>query len=164
MANLDSIYRQYADDVFKYLMCLCHDPILSEELTQETFYQAVKSIDRYNGQCKMSVWLCQIAKHSYYKYVDKKRKTKFQSLEDYESFVPPLTSPESELMEKEDKISFYRKIYVLENPYREVVLLRILGDLSFKEIGEIHMKTENWARVTYYRAKVKLGKEVDADE
>ncbi|MFS0861114.1 RNA polymerase sigma factor [Fredinandcohnia sp. 179-A 10B2 NHS] len=164
MANLDSIYRQYADDVFRYLMCLCHDPILSEELTQETFYQAVKSIDRYNGQCKMSVWLCQIAKHSYYKYVDKKRKTKSQSLEDYQSFASPLTNPESELIEKEDKISFYRKIYVLENPYREVVLLRILGDLSFKEIGEIHMKTENWARVTYYRAKEKLGKEVDTDE
>lgn len=132
-------------------MCLCHDADLSEELTQETFYQAVKSIDRYNGECKMSVWLCQIAKHSYYKYIEK-HKRRNEISQDTRNSV----SPETEFIHSEDKIALYRTVHLLEEPYKEVLLLRILGGLSFKEIGDIHFKTENWARVTFYRAKTKL--------
>lgn len=133
-------------------MCLCHNADLSEELTQETFYQAVKSIDRYNGECKMSVWLCQIAKHTYYKYLEKNKKEQ----RDVGQHHILHTSPETEFIHTEDKIALYRTIHLLEEPYKEVLLLRILGDLSFKEIGEIQLKNENWARVTFYRAKLKL--------
>ncbi|GLC89487.1 RNA polymerase sigma factor [Lysinibacillus piscis] len=151
MGELTEIYEQYADSVFKYLMVLCSNKDVAEELTQETFYQAVRSIDNYNGECKMSVWLCQIAKHTYYKYVDKQMKQPNQppSL----SYFP---SAESHLIENENKLVLYRTIHLLDEPYKEIVLLRILGGLSFKEIGEIHRKSENWARVTYYRAKLKL--------
>lgn len=152
MGIIDEIYLNYAEDVFKYLMCLCHNADLSEELTQETFYQAVKSIDRYNGECKMSVWLCQIAKHSYYKYLERNKKP----LRDiFQNEILHL-SPETELIHSEDKIALYRIIHLLDEPYKEVLLLRILGGLSFKEIGEIQLKNENWARVTFYRAKMKL--------
>jgi RNA polymerase sigma factor (sigma-70 family) len=153
LGELDEIYSNYAEEVFKYLMCLCHNAALSEELTQETFYQAVKSIDRYNGQCKMSVWLCQIAKHSYYKYLEQHNKKQERAM-----FRDNLihTSPEVEIIDSEDRIALYRKIHLLEEPYKEVLLLRILGGLSFKEIGEIQQKNENWARVTFYRSKIKL--------
>jgi RNA polymerase sigma factor (sigma-70 family) len=152
LGELDEIYSNYAEEVFKYLMCLCHDADLSEELTQETFYQAVKSIDRYNGKCKMSVWLCQIAKHSYYKHLEQNKKQQRQKFQDDALH----TSPEAEFIYSEDKIALYRIIHFLEEPYKEVLLLRILGGLSFKEIGEIQLKNENWARVTFYRAKMKL--------
>jgi RNA polymerase sigma-70 factor (ECF subfamily) len=152
LGELDEIYRNYSEEVFKYLMCLCNNVALSEELTQETFYQAVKSIDRYNGQCKMSVWLCQIAKHSYYKYLEHNKKQERAMFRD--NIIH--TSPEAEIIDSEDRIALYRKIHLLEEPYKEVLLLRILGGLSFKEIGEIQRKNENWARVTFYRAKIKL--------
>ncbi|MFS1515392.1 RNA polymerase sigma factor [Bacillus sp. SCS-151] len=152
MRDLSEIYNNYAEDVFKYLMCLCNDPDLSDELTQETFYQAVKSIDRYNGECKMSVWLCQIAKHSYYKYLEKIKKERKKVLKD--KIVH--TSPEAEMINSENKIELFRMVHILSEPYKEVLLLRILGNMSFREIGEIHFKNENWARVTFYRAKNKL--------
>lgn len=151
MGELTEIYKQYADGVFKYLMVLCRNADVAEELTQETFYQAVRSIDNYNGECKMSVWLCQIAKHTYYKYVDKQVKQPTQS--NSSSHLPSL---ENNFIESENKIALYRTIHLLEEPYKEIVLLRMLGGLSFKEIGEIHKKNENWARVSFYRAKLKL--------
>jgi RNA polymerase sigma factor (sigma-70 family) len=152
LGDLHEIYNNHSEVVFKYLMCLCHNADLSEELTQETFYQAVRSIDRYNGECKISVWLCQIAKHSYYKYLEKNNKERRNVLQDNTLH----TSPEDELIHSEDKIALYKTIHLLEEPFKEVLFLRILGGLSFKEIGEIQLKNENWARVTFYRAKMKL--------
>lgn len=150
MNELTEIYEKYGDQVFKYLYVLCRNTDIAEELTQETFYQAVRSIDSYNGKCKMSVWLCQIAKYTYYKYVDKQVKQPQSSY-----LTNQIPSAESNIIER-NKITIYRKIHLLEEPFKEIVLLRILGALSFKEIGEIYQKNENWARVTFYRAKVKL--------
>ncbi|MBN8192963.1 sigma-70 family RNA polymerase sigma factor [Bacillus sp. NTK074B] len=152
MGELEEIYHTYADEVFRYLMVLCRNRDVAEELTQETFYQAVRSIDRFNGECKMSVWLCQIAKHSYYKYVDKSKRQKVE----VDQCAPVHPSPESEYIQSEEKVVLYRNIHSLNEPYKEVLLLRMLGGLSFREIGEIQRKNENWARVTYYRAKLKL--------
>ncbi|MBS4198253.1 sigma-70 family RNA polymerase sigma factor [Bacillus sp. FJAT-49732] len=151
MDELTEVYEQHAEQVFKYLMVLCRNLDIAEELTQETFYQAVRSIDTYNGECKMSVWLCQIAKHTYYKYVDKQVKQPQPH-----HLLNHLPSVETNLIESENKIGLYRMIHLLEDPYKEILLLRILGGLTFKEIGEIHLKNENWARVTFYRAKLKL--------
>lgn len=151
MDELTEIYEQNAKQVFKYLITLCRNSDIADELTQETFYQAVRSIDNYNGECKMSVWLCQIAKHTYYKYVDKQAKMTTQV-----RTADSSNSLEYTLINDENKIELFRIIHLLEEPYKEIVLLRLLGDLSFKEIGEIHQRNENWARVTFYRAKLKL--------
>ncbi len=165
MRDLNNIYELYAADVFKYLLCLCQNADLSEELTQETFYQAVKSINSYNGSCKMSVWLCQIAKHSYYKYLEKNKKHPKNSLDVVQNeTATTFETPETETVRKDEKVSIYRKIHLLEEPYKEVLLLRLLGDLSFREIGEIQGKSENWARVTFYRAKLKLRERMENDE
>lgn len=156
--EMNGIYEEHAQTVFKYLMILCKDENLAEELTQETFYRAIKSIDRYDGTCKVSTWLCQIAKHIWYQDIDKKnRKKTFELSED---MVSNNTSIEDVCCLKEKKMEMMKQVYKLDQTAKEVVLLRITGAFSFREIGELFNKNENWARVTFYRAKQKIGKGV----
>ena len=128
LANMEEIYQAHARTVYKFLLSQCHDADLAEELTQETFYQAVRSIDRFNGSCKVSVWLCQIAKHLWYQHLRKRK-------------------PEEPLPEDG-----------LPGPSAEEVYLRAFGGLSFREIGDVLGRTETWARVTFYRGKEALRK------
>ena len=168
MEDLSEIYKSYANEVKLFLLCLTSSEDLAEELTQETFYQAVKSIHRYNGECKISVWLCQIAKHSYFDYLKKAKHRNHTSI-DY------LTKTGVDIRSKEDLLDIamikestlreiHQEIRQLHEPYAEIRLLRITMDLSFKELGDIYEKSENWARVTYYRAKCKLAERVNSDE
>ena len=157
MQDMEKIYEQYFEIVNKYLFCLTHNNDISEELTQETFYRAVKKINTYNGECKISVWLCQIAKNLWY---DQCRKNK-KIINTEEIFdVQALDSLEENVISNEEKVLLYKKMQNLDEKTREVIYLRITGELSFKEIGIILNKSENWARVTFYRGKNKL-KEVD---
>lgn len=162
MMDMDSIYREQANAVFKYLMTLCYEEDTAQELTQETFYQAVKSADKYNGSCKVSTWLCQIAKHLWYQEVEqRKRKGTSPLTEDILSKDMPV---EDRFNIREEKMELFRKVHVLDETAKEVVLLRVTGAFSFKEIGELFGKNENWARVTYYRAKQKIVKGGNHDE
>lgn len=155
MQDIEQIYKEYFKTVNKYLFCLTHSNDIAEELTQETFCKVVKKIDTYKGDCKMSVWLCQIAKNLWYDRCRKNKKIvnvdetdllNLQSLEITEDIV----------IFNEEKMSLYKKMQSLDEKTREVIYLRITGELSFKEIGTILNKTENWARVTFYRGKQKL--------
>ncbi len=160
MQNMDEIYEECFETVYKYLFCLTHNSDISEELTQETFYRAVKKIDTYNGKCKISVWLCQIAKHLWYNQCRKNKRI----VDTDETFdIEDPQNLEEQIIAGEEKVSLYKKMQNLDEKTREVMYLRITGELSFKEIGEILGKTENWARVTFYRGKSKL-KEVDENE
>ncbi|MCI8392727.1 MAG: sigma-70 family RNA polymerase sigma factor [Clostridia bacterium] len=159
MQNIEEIYKEYFETVNKYLFCLTRNNDISEELTQETFYKAVKKINTYKGDCKMSVWLCQIAKNLLFDYYRKNKR--ILDIEEKELFdIQALENVEEQLILKDEKLSLYRKMQKLDEKTREVMYLRITGELSFKEIGTILNKTENWARVTFYRGKQKL-KEVD---
>ena len=160
MQNMDEIYEECFETVYKYLFCLTHNSDISEELTQETFYRAIKKIDKYNGKCKISVWLCQIAKHLWYNQC-RKNKRIVNTDETFDIEDPQ--NLEEQFIAGEEKVSLYKKMQNLDEKTREVMYLRITGELSFKEIGEILGKTENWARVTFYRGKSKL-KEVDENE
>ena len=160
MDDMSAIYQQHARTVYKFLQAQCHDPYLAEELTQETFYQAVKSIDRFDGTCKLSTWLCAIAKHQLQAY--KRKHPPQKSLEDYKEL--PGTGVEAEIFSSERRVELMKKLHLCPEPYREILYLRIFGSLSFKEIGEIMGKTENWARVTFYRAKERLKKEMSENE
>ncbi|MEA0562293.1 RNA polymerase sigma factor [Lysinibacillus irui] len=168
MEDLSGIYQSYADEVKRFLICLTSNVDLAEELTQETFYQAVKSIHRYNGDCKVSVWLCQIAKHTYYNYLKKEKNHLNASVENMMQLGLEIPSnkdlPEATLIKRSTMISIHKEIHRLQEPYREIFLLRTSIQLSFKEIGEIFDKSENWARVTYYRAKLKLSERIDPHE
>ena len=151
--RLEQIYKEYAQTVYKYLLSITHDAQLAEELTQETFYRAVYSIEKYDGSCKISVWLCQIAKHIWYQELEKRTKYKTQELgED----IPSRLILEDDVVSSSEKLELYKAIQTLNAPMKEVVLLRLSGELSFAEIGAILSKNENWARVTFYRAKRKI--------
>ena len=153
MDDMSAIYRQHAQTVYKFLLSQTRDPGLAEELTQETFYQAVRSIDRFDGKCKVSVWLCQIAKHLWYQQL---RKQKREVPLSEEGVDVPLPSAEEETLDRAGRLELLRQVHSLPEPYREVVYLRAFGDLSFREIGDVLGKTETWARVTFYRGKEKL--------
>lgn len=149
---MKQVYQQHARTVYKFLLAKTRNEHLAEELTQETFYQAVKSVDRFDGSCKVSVWLCQIAKHLWYQQLRKQKRE--IPAEDLPEFSGP--SAEEGLLEKEGQLDLLRLVHNLPEPAREVVYLRAFGGLSFREIGDVCGKTETWARVTFYRSKEKL--------
>ncbi len=161
MQNMEQIYKEYFETVNKYLFCLTHNSDISEELTQETFYRAVKKIDTYKGECKISVWLCQIAKNLWYDQCRKNKKA--INLEEDLLYEQIIETAEDKIIAKDEKVLLYKKMQKLDEKTREVIYLRITGELSFKEIATVLNKTENWARVTFYRGKNKL-KEVEKDE
>ena len=157
MQDIEQIYNQYFDTVNKYLFCLTHNNDIAEDLTQETFCRALKNLNKFKGECKISVWLCQIDKNIWYDYY---RKNKNITVEEELLNIPDLTTPEDETISKDEKLLLYQKMQKLNKETREVIYLRITGELSFKEIGTILNRTETWARVTFYRGKNQL-KEVD---
>ena len=152
MQNIEKIYEEHFETVNKYLFCLTHNNDISEELTQETFYKAIEKINTYKGDCKISVWLCQIAKNLWYDLC--RRNKKIVNVEKKELFdSETLDTLEEQIISNDEKISLYKKMQNLDDKTREVMYLRITGELSFKEIGIILNKTENWARVAFYRGK-----------
>ena len=157
MQTMDEIYRQYARTVYKYLLSMTRDADLAEELTQETFYQAIRSSTRYDGSTKITTWLCGIAKNVLFTWRRKHKET--APLEDAEQNTDLISeSSEEAALQSLEKLRLIRRLHDLPEPYREVMYLRAFGGLSFKEIAEVSGKTENWARVTFYRGKEKLRK------
>ena len=159
MKDVGKLYEEYFQTVYKYLYVLSGSADLSEDLTQETFYQAVKSYKDFRGDCKVSVWLCQIAKHLWYKEYKLISRQTSDSLEDLSDLIPSKNHVEQTVMESDAKIQLYQKIQKLDEKTREVIYLRLTGELSFREIGEILEKNETWARVTFYRGKQKMMRE-----
>jgi len=151
--RIEEIYKEHARSVYKFLLSLSHDVDTAEELTQETFYRAVYSIHKYNGSCKISVWLCQIAKHVWYQELRKRNRNAAQELTED---IPESSTPEQSALLTSDKLFLYKAIHTLSEPMREVVHMRLSGEFSFSEIGEVLGKSENWARTTFYRAKQKI--------
>lgn len=149
MQDIEKIYKEYFETVNKYLFCLTRNSDISEELTQETFYKAVKKINTYKGECKMSVWLCQIAKNLWIDQCRKNKKISNLSEEDLIN-ITEQKSLEEKIISDDEKISLYKKMQKLDEKTREVIYLRISGELTFKEIADILNKTETWARVTFY--------------
>ena len=153
MEDLEQVYQEHAQTVYKFLLSQCHEADLAEELTQETFYQAVRSIHRFDGSCKISVWLCQIAKHLWYQQL---RKRRHEVPPEEDTFEIPLPSAEEDALRRDGHLELLKEIHQLPDPTREVVYLRAFGGLSFREIGDVLGRTENWARVTFYRGKERL--------
>lgn len=166
MQSMDDIYQKYAQMVYRYLLSLVRDADVAEELTQETFYQALRSIDRYDGSCKISTWLCAIAKNQMYVFFRKnpERKADTSYAAEQADARAEHKSAEEEALNSMGHIQLLQRLHNCPEPYREVMYLRIFGNLSFREIGDVVGKTENWARVTFYRGKERLRKELDEDE
>ncbi len=156
--SMDEIYRQYAQTVYRYLLGLTRDADLAEELTQETFYQAIRTSDRFDGSCKVSTWLCAIARN-----VLQTHRRRHPAQEDVDEQILPTASAEEETLDRQSHLALLQQIHSLPEPGREVLYLRLFGGLSFREIGSVLGRTENWARVTFYRAKETLRKDVEYD-
>ncbi|MCM1497464.1 MAG: sigma-70 family RNA polymerase sigma factor [Clostridium sp.] len=150
---MEELYEQNAKIVFHFLCSRCHDEYLAEELTQETFLRAYQSLERYDGSCKVSTWLCQIAKHLYYQYLQKHNR---EIPAEEEEQTDTKADTERQVLARLELFDVLKEMQKLPDQMREVMYLRISGDLSFKEIGEIMGKSENWARVNFYRGKEKL--------
>ena len=155
MTDFSEVYELYFKDVYKYALSLSRDAQIAEEVTQETFFKALKSIDSFRGQCKLYVWLCQIAKNTYFTMHSRDKRQGILSEEpaDWENL-------EEKLLTKESAFEIHRILHALEEPYKEVFSLRTFGELPFRQIGELFGKTESWARVTYHRAKLKIKEEL----
>jgi RNA polymerase sigma-70 factor (ECF subfamily) len=151
VADVEQIYEQYFQDVYLFALSLCRDQQLAEEITQETFVKAVKNIGQFKGNCKISVWLCQIAKNTYFTFMDKQ--TRFQPGDFQEKVRGSSHSIEQSLIDKTEALRIHKLLHSLKEPYKEVFTLRVFGELSFLHISEVFGKTESWARVTFHRAR-----------
>ena len=149
------IYEEYFRELQRYLLSLCRDSRIAEELTQETFYQAVKHIGGYKGESSISTWLCAIAKNLWRDYL--RRQKDHVPLDEAEQVS--VESAESRALCLWDNVQILKLVHGLEDPMREVMYLRLVGNLTFGQIGEIMGRSENWARVTYYRGKERVVKE-----
>ena len=152
--DFEKIYDTYFDDVYLYVRRLSGNEHIADEIASETFFKAMSSIKNFRGECDIRVWLCQIAKNSYFSYLKKNGKTigfddvKLQDLADPNALLPSKIPNE-----KEDIRQAQKAVHTLPELYREVFMWRVFADLSFKQIGELFHKTDNWACVTYHRAR-----------
>jgi RNA polymerase sigma-70 factor (ECF subfamily) len=151
--EFEQIYRTYFKAVYLYAMQISGNEHIAEEITSETFYKAINAIDRFRGDCDMRVWLCQIAKNTYYSYLKKNKKilrideTDLQDIADPDAFI------DEQIGRQEEARQIREILHTMSEPYKEVFMWRVFGELSFKEIGALYRKTDNWACVTYHRAR-----------
>ena len=125
----------------------------AEEITQETFFKAMQHINKFNGSCKLYVWLCQIAKNTYFTLYKKKKSV----VSDLDTYIPDISfNLETDYLDKDTAKRLHIKLHNLSEPYKEVFTLRVFGELPFSQIGELFGKTDSWARLIYYRAKKQL--------
>ena len=149
--DMEDVYKQNVNTVYRYIFCLTKDAHMAEEMTQETFYQASKGVGSFRGEAKISSWLCGIAKRIWYKEISGKKET-VPLEEDMHSDE----GIEGDFLLKLDKMELFKLMHQFAPEVKEVMYLRLTGMLSFSEIGDILGKSEVWARVTYYRGKQSL--------
>ena len=153
MTDFEKLFNENQEFIFKYLMKMTQDVSLSEELTQETFFRAYINYASLRDKAKASVWLCQIAKNTYFAWYNEQKKK--DSLDDLEA-ASNGADIEDVFVQKELSKKALLCLHDLAEPYKEVFMLSVFGGFSLKDISSIFGKSESWARVTFYRAKQKL--------
>ena len=159
MTEFEQIYREHFDTVYRFLMRLCRDAPLAEELAQETFFRAMQSLNKFDGRCRVDVWLCQIARNAYYSHCRRQK--------DKKHILPEIDSGQdmqNTILDQEQAMIIYAHLHELNEPYKEVFMLRLFGELEYSQIAKLFGKTESWSRVTYHRAKMKLMESVKEDD
>lgn len=182
MTEFEAIYKEYFRDVYLYILGISHDEHTAEEVTQETFFRAMKAVKDFRGDCDIRVWLCQIAKNEYYSYLRKHKKLEFTNFAGSPEAVADIGGKpvdrgvtgkadfradektkdiEQQLLDTETAVRIHKLLHAMQEPYKEVFGLRVFGELSFEQIGDIFGRNANWACVTYHRAKAKIQKEME---
>ena len=164
MQDMNAIYKKYGEIVYKYVFCLTGNEDITEEIVQETFLVAVKDINKFRGECKISTWLCQISKYIWYKKLKKEKSKKEIPLDLLQNTLCIEESIEENLWSKEKKIQLFKKLQNFDEDTKNVMYLRIFGNFEYNEIAEIMNKTSNWARVVFFRGKQKLKEELENEK
>ena len=153
---MEEIYREYSKKVYSYLLSLTNDENIAEELLQETFYSAIKNINKFRKDSSVKTWLYAIAKNKWIDYYKKMKKT--NQIEIYEESKDILSrnTLEEDYVSKSELIDICKKIHKMDEKSKEVVYLRLFTNFSFKEIASIIEKKEEYARIIFFRAKNKL--------
>lgn len=159
MAAFKEIYEKYGRKVYGFLLSLSGNEALAEELLQETFFQAFQHIDRFEGRCSIYTWLCQIGKNAWLKEVRRNKRYSEIPIDDI-----PLPDDslllEEQLIQKDAYLRARKAMLDLDEPYRNVFILHAISGIKLKEIANLYGKTESWARVTYFRARMQIVEEV----
>ena len=158
---MEELYQQYVQIVYRFQMSACRDSRLAEDLTQETFLRAWESLERFDHSCRISTWLCQIAKHTLYQHWEKYGR---ERPAEPDPQIPAPENTETQALRRIELAEVLEAFQALGPDMRQVVSLRAMDGLPYKEIGEIMGKSENWARVTYFRAKEILAREAHHED
>ena len=159
--EFEKVYSTYFNDVFRYIRRLSGNEHIAEEITADTFFKAVRSIDSFRGDCDIRVWLCQIAKNSYLSYL--KKFGHIDNIEDAEllNVAESDETIEEKFVRHDEAVQVQKALHDIPAPYKEVFMWRVFAELSFKQIGQIFNKSENWACVTYHRARTKIKEKLE---
>lgn len=161
--EFEKVYCTYFNDVFRYIRRLSGNEHVAEEITADVFFKAIHSIDSFRGDCDIRVWLCQIAKNSYLSYL--KKSGHMDSIEDVEllNITVPDETIEEKVVRHDEAVRAQKVLHDIPDPYKEIFMWRVFAELSFKQIGQIFGKSENWACVTYHRARNKIKERLEGD-
>ena len=160
--ELDEIYRLYAADVYRFVYRLSRDEALSQDILQDTMLKAIASIDRFKGNCSIKTWLCTIARNEYYNHLKSADSRRLTELPQEETASGD--SVEELVADSQQAMRLHELLHRLSEPYKEVFTLRVFAELKFADIGRLFGKSENWARVTFFRAKGKMIDMMEEDE
>lgn len=158
---LDDIYKNYAKELYRYIFNLCRNETLAEDIMQETMLNAVMSIDKFKGECSLKTYLCRIARNIWLNYA-KRAENKNIPIDDSMEFAAD-DSVEEQLNNKMQSQAIHRVLHTLEEPYKEVFTLRVFAELKFNDIGNLFGESANWARVTFFRAKEKIIRQLEKE-
>lgn len=162
--EFEELYNTYFKDVYRYVLRLSGDAHVAEEVTSDTFFKALKAIHKFRGECEVRVWLCQIAKNCYYSFWKNSGKTENIDTPELLSIADSNTSVEERIARKETAKELQDLLHRLPEPYKEVFMWRTYAELNFKQIGQMFGKTDNWACVTYHRARTMLIKGLEESD
>lgn len=159
MESIEQVYRAYFTDVYRYCLKLTGDASKAEELSSTAFFKAMQKLDSFRGECEVRVWLCQIAKNL---WLSERKKDRTAPMPD--DLFSPEPSPEYAAIRRDDAERAANAVHALPEPYKEVFLLRVYGEMPFEQIGKLFGKTANWACVTFHRARARVKTELEESE
>ena len=161
MTEFEEVYRTYFREVELYLRAICKDELLAEELTEQVFFQALKALPTFRGDCDIRTWLCAMGRNLYLSHLRRQKPT--ESIDELQ--IPdPRRSIEEQVSDKQQALAIHKVLHDLPEPYKEVFSLRVFGQLSFTDIGGLFGKTANGACVTYHRARQKIQKDLEGSQ
>ncbi len=157
----EELFTQYFAKVHHFILAMSRNPDIADEITQQTFFKALKNLDSFQGRSDPGTWLCSIAKNEYFALL---RRKDVPTAPDSHIFHQNSEDVADKIARQQQHMQIHRHLHALAEPYREVFMLRTFGELKYAQIAELFGRTESWARSTYYRAKLELMNRMKEEE